>query len=381
MEGGEGSDIYVYEVNGGHDVISNISNNDNDQDELHFGPGITSADLSFKREDEDLLIDIGDGEGSVTVEGWYLAEKNKLAKIVFDDGTELTTEEIEALVEAEDVFIHVTSVTVAPVSADLTSGGKLQLTPTVLPADATSKDVTWTTSNGAVGVVNATGEVTGGAVGTATITATTVDGNYTANCVITVKSAIVAVTGVQVSPTALSLSTGGTGSLTATVEPANATNKAVTWSTSNASVAAVDSTGTVTAVAPGTATISVTTSDENHTAESVVTVTSTVVAVIGIQVSPATLSLEEEATESLTATVTPENATNKAVTWSTSNDSVATVDSTGTVTAVAPGTATITGTTEDGNKTANCVVTCFCPAMLGANCSVWQSVSRQNCSL
>jgi Ca2+-binding RTX toxin-like protein len=101
LEGSEGSDVYVYEVNGGLDVISNVSNGENDQDELHFEPGIWEEDLIFSRQGNDLLIEIlngkGGNSGTITVEDWYLAEKNKLSKIVFDDGTELTTAEIEEL--------------------------------------------------------------------------------------------------------------------------------------------------------------------------------------------------------------------------------------------------------------------------------------------
>jgi uncharacterized protein YjdB len=154
LEGGEGSDIYVYELKSGEDVISNVSNGENDTDELHFGPGITSADLTFSRESDDLLIAITDEEGedagNITVEDWYLAEKNKLSKIVLDDGTELTTEEIEALAEGnggEEAFVAVTGVSLAPSSADIAPGGTLQLTPIILPANATSQDVTWSTTN------------------------------------------------------------------------------------------------------------------------------------------------------------------------------------------------------------------------------------------
>jgi uncharacterized protein YjdB len=101
LEGGEGSDVYVYEAGSGDDVISNVSNGENDEDELHFGPGIWPEDLTFAREADDLVVRILDGmggyAGNVTVEDWYLDEKNKLLKIVFDNGTELTLEEIEAL--------------------------------------------------------------------------------------------------------------------------------------------------------------------------------------------------------------------------------------------------------------------------------------------
>jgi uncharacterized protein YjdB len=171
-------------------------------------------------------------------------------------------------------------------------------------------------------------------------------------------STTVPVTGVTVSPTTLSLTVGQTATLTATVSPANATNKNVTWSSSNSSVATVSSTGVVTAVAAGSATITVTTVDGAKTATCAVTVTgSTTVPVTGVTVSPTTLSLTVGQTATLTATVSPANATNKNVTWSSSNTSVATVSSMGVVTAVAAGSATITVTTVDGAKTATCAVT------------------------
>ena len=94
LEGGEGDDIYVYNPGGGHDVISNVSGGEGQRDELHFGPGIASDDLGFAREDDDLVITVLDKDGietgSVTVEDWYLSDDNKLSKIVFDDGSELS---------------------------------------------------------------------------------------------------------------------------------------------------------------------------------------------------------------------------------------------------------------------------------------------------
>ncbi|MBR5056420.1 MAG: Ig domain-containing protein, partial [Bacteroidales bacterium] len=166
----------------------------------------------------------------------------------------------------------------------------------------------------------------------------------------------VPVTGVSVSPTTLSLETGQTGNLTATVTPSNATNKTVTWSSSNTNVATVSSTGVVTAVAAGTATITATTAVGGKTATCAVTVTAATVEPTGVSVSPTSLNLKINKTSTLTATVTPTNATNKTVTWSSSNTSVATVSSSGVVTAKKVGTATITATTVNGLK-ATCAVT------------------------
>ena len=95
--------IFVYEQDGGHDVITSVNVDDGDQNELHFGPGITSADLTFYKEGDDLYISIADITGveigSITIVDWYLAEHYKLI-IVFDDGTVLTPEEVEALVQS-----------------------------------------------------------------------------------------------------------------------------------------------------------------------------------------------------------------------------------------------------------------------------------------
>jgi len=141
------------------------------------------------------------------------------------------------------------------------------------------------------------------------------------------------------------------------VAPANATNQAVTWTSSAAAVATVSTTGVVTAVAPGAASITVTTADGAMTAVATVTVTAPVVAVTGVSVTPATVSLVTGGTQSLTATVAPANATNQAVTWTSSAAAVAAVSVSGVVTAVGPGAASITVTTADGAKTAVATIT------------------------
>ena len=172
-------------------------------------------------------------------------------------------------------------------------------------------------------------------------------------------SVIYKVTKVELDKTSLELTEGGTAQLTATVKPDDATNKNVTWSSDDTSVATVDATGKVTAVSAGTATITVTTVDQSKTATCEVTVTAATVPVTGVTLSQNEAHLYYNRTPNtltLTATVAPDNATNQAVTWTSSNPSVATVEN-GVVTAVAPGTAVITVTTQDGNHTATCTVT------------------------
>ncbi len=164
----------------------------------------------------------------------------------------------------------------------------------------------------------------------------------------------VAVTGITVSPTTVSLAVGATRSLTATVSPSNATNKTVNWTSSNSSVATVSSSGVVTAKAVGSATIVATTADGGKTAYCTVSVTASSVAVTSVTMSRTTASLNVGESVSLSATVAPSNATDKTVTWASSNTSVATVSG-GTVTAKKAGSATITATA--GGKSATCTVT------------------------
>ncbi|MDR1556107.1 MAG: Ig-like domain-containing protein, partial [Tannerellaceae bacterium] len=169
------------------------------------------------------------------------------------------------------------------------------------------------------------------------------------------------VTDVSLNKTSLSLPAGSTEQLTATVSPSDASNKAVSWTSSDTRVATVSSTGLVTGVSNGSATITVTTADGNMKVNCYVTVTIPPIPVTDVLLNKTSLSLGIGATEQLTATVLPSNATDKKVRWSSSNLLVATVSSTGLVTGVSDGSATITVTTADGNKKATCNVSVISP--------------------
>lgn len=178
----------------------------------------------------------------------------------------------------------------------------------------------------------------------------------------------VAVSGVSLNKTTTSIEAGQSEQLTATVLPANADNKSVTWASDNTSVATVDQNGNISALAPGTATITVTTTDGNKTATCTVTVTAppAPIDVQSISMKSAT-TIGIGASETLTVTYNPADAnTNKALSWSSNNTSVATVDANGKVTGVAAGTATITATTANG-KTATCSVTVQAVAVTGVS--------------
>lgn len=171
------------------------------------------------------------------------------------------------------------------------------------------------------------------------------------------------VTGVTLNHNTLQLQTGSSADLTATVEPGDADDDTVVWSSSNESIATVNNNGKVTAVAEGTATIKVTATngtddtDDDFTDECVVTVTDAAVVVEAVELNRHELTLETGVSKTLTATITPAGACED-LEWSSSDEAVATVDADGKVTGVAEGTAVITvKSTEDGTKSDTCEVT------------------------
>lgn len=165
--------------------------------------------------------------------------------------------------------IPVSSVTLDKTTLALEVGGSETLTATVLPADAQEKTVTWSSSDEAIAKVSSTGEVEGVKAGTATITATTTDGNKTAICTVTVSN--VAVTGVSFASATASVAIGATTTLTPVFTPTNAADKTGTWMSSNTGVATVNN-GVVTGVGAGTATITFTSTDGGFNATCTVTV-------------------------------------------------------------------------------------------------------------
>ena len=163
----------------------------------------------------------------------------------------------------------------------------------------------------------------------------------------------IVVESIKLSTSSLELTVGDQKSLNATVSPSNATNKKITWASSRPNVASVTIDGIVEGISAGSAVITAT-SANGIKANCDIVVKEKVTPVTSLTLDRTTLTMTEGDTQTLTATVKPDNATDKTVTWSSSNTAVATVDG-GKVTAVAPGTATITA--KAGDKTATCAVT------------------------
>lgn len=232
---------------------------------------------------------------------------------------------------------------------ELTVDEGATLTEEVVPSNASNKNVTWKSDNEAIATVTADGYVVGKSAGKATITVTTVDGNKTAECKVTVKERVV--TGITLNTNSISVSIGEENHLVATTNPADA---AVTWSTDNDNIATVDNNGKVVGKSEGKTNIR---AKLNDVTEAVCEVTVVKPAASSVYLNTTDLKLSEGEPNSLVATVLPENARNKNVTWESSNTDVATVDENGKVLAKSAGEATITVTTEDGDHTATCKVT------------------------
>ena len=251
----------------------------------------------------------------------------------------------------------VTSVKLNVASKSLIKGQSFTLTSTIAPTNASNKKVTYKSSNTNVATVDANGKVTAKAAGSATITATSTDGsNKSATCKVTVTNPV-KVTKITLNKTSLSIYKGYTYSLKATVTPTNATNAKVTYKSSNTNVATVDANGKITAKATGTATITATAADGSGKIATCKITVKNPVKVTGVKLNKTKATLKVKSTLQLTATIAPSNATNKNVTYKSSNTNIATVDSTGKVTAKAAGTVTITVTTKDGSKVATCRLT------------------------
>lgn len=237
-----------------------------------------------------------------------------------------------------------------------------RLVATTTPDSALLDNLTFTykSSDESVATVDENGLVTPLKAGTATITVTakavvTTNGmalfttTATAKCTVTVTDKAIPATNIELDAFSKTMTVGDKAKLTATVKPADTTDKIV-WTSSKPTVAAVDENGNITALAAGTTEITATAGSVS----AVCKVTVEAVKVSEVKLDKTSVSLKAGETAQLTAAVTPDNAADKTVTWTSSDEKIATVAD-GKITAVAPGTATITATA--GGKSAACTVT------------------------
>lgn len=252
----------------------------------------------------------------------------------------------------------VTGIKLSQNKAQLNKWNRLNLKYTITPADADNKEVVWTSSDPSVARVDNYGSVLALKDGVATITVKTKDGGFTDSCEVTVGNGgapqTVKVTYVDITNNSLFLNAGETTQLNVVVKPENATNKKVEYSTTNANVATVDANGLVKAVGEGRAYIYAKSADGPsdsvyvYVRKSVTPQPPKEVKVTNVSVDRRYLTLEEGENYTLTATVSPADATNKTVNYSSSDSRVATVDANGNITAVKAGSAYIYAKSVDG---------------------------------
>lgn len=289
--------------------------------------------------------------------GKILVENNK----IFVRGKELGKATILVETSKEKRAMSYVTVHQEPTSIELTASGhildissaikSLQIKPTIYPSTANYKTgIKWTSSNNDIAVVDENGFVTGISNGDVTITATTENGK-TATWNVTVISTPLSI-GLDKENVTLDISTNKTYQFKATIYPSTAnTDIGLTWSSSDNSVATVNKDGVVTGVKNGTTVITVVTENKKVTSASVTVQTSPVS--ISISPSSATIDLSaENKSVQLKAIISP-NTTNikDKITWTSTNNNIATVDSNGLVRGYANGTVTITATTANGKST------------------------------
>ncbi|MBR3134865.1 MAG: Ig-like domain-containing protein [Clostridia bacterium] len=240
------------------------------------------------------------------------------------------------------------------VSLDVSETKSTKLTAEVEPSTASNKNIKWTNGNSEIVYLSSTGEeatLTGLENGEATIIATIEGTNISKECKVTVTTSPKSI---KLNKTSATLDMSGTKTiqLSATIEPSTASNKEITYISSNTSIATVDKNGKVAGKKNGTATITAKTSNNKESKCTITVLTNPT----GIQLNKSSLSIRNGKTAILTAKVLPSTVSNKTVTWSSSNKAIAAVDKNGKVTGKKVGSATILAKTSNGKK-ASCKIT------------------------
>lgn len=249
---------------------------------------------------------------------------------------------------------EITSIAFANKSVSVKQGLAVKLVSIIKPTSLSNDTLTWTSSDENIVIVDSNGVIIGLNIGTATITVTTSNGK-TAKVIVNVVEDVVKIDKITLNPTSLEMMVDEVSQIVATISPENATDREIIWESSDKNIATVDSEGRVVAKSVGTVTITAKTTDGKVVATSEVTIKP--IPVESITISPNGITMKVGDTTQLTATVSPDNATNKEIIWSSSDDEIATVDSTGKVTGKKIGSVTITAKTPDGNVVATITVT------------------------
>ena len=258
----------------------------------------------------------------------------------------------------DDPVVRVENVVIKPLGkVSLVINTESELKAMVYPNSAANQKVKWASDRPEIATVDENGKVAGVSLGDAVITVTTEDGGKMATCEVVVTRTVVLAKSITLSQTSLTILEEETQALLATVSPDDATNKTVIWTSNHPEIATVDQEGVVTALKKGEAVITAMAEDGEFTATCQVTVNAPQIAVDGVRLNKSEILLFTGGSEKLSATVSPANASDKSVVWTSSDEAVATVDAQGVVSVVGQGTTVIKVTTVDGEFTDQCTVT------------------------
>lgn len=224
---------------------------------------------------------------------------------------------------------------------------------TVLPENATLRNVTWESQDTNIATVDSTGLITAVSPGWTNIIAYSDGGRRSEWCQIYVRSN--SVEGINLDQYHIDMYPGDKSTIYAEIYPETAKNKRILWESYNTDIATIDESGTVTAVAPGWTQIRAVTEENGYEAYCSINVMP--VAVTGITLDKEEVEMFMGDKLQLTASVMPENATNKNVVWTTDKSNIVTVERSGLVRAVGSGRVTVTARTAEGNYTATCTIT------------------------
>jgi len=297
--------------------------------------------------------------GTIDTEGVFTAHAEGTVDVTATAGD--ATETATVTVSAEEPVL--TEITVTPTTATLAIGETEQFTATALDqfgSAMTGVEIAWTSSDEAIGTIDANGTFTALAAGTADVTATA--GNVTGSATVTVEApAEPVLDSIQITPTGATIVIGDTQRFMATARDQDGnvmSGVAVNWTSSDETVGAIDADGIFSALAEGTATVTATV--ENITATANVTVNNGEPALASIVVVPSAITLGSGETQQFTATAFDQfgaEMTGVEIAWTSSDEAVGTIDADGLFSALADGTATVTATAESVNGTAEVTVT------------------------
>ena len=351
-----GSGAYSYAINAGLNYVVLDDEITMDDDEITLQAGESREMVVMRRNysvasNTDLTWESTNSEIASVENGVITAHRGGDAIISAETSTGARA---EVSVHVDDEEKPITSITLNNTQMEMNINTRQGLRATITPSDTTdSKLLSWESEDPTIAIVSATGNVTAKGAGTTTITVSAENG-VSASCEVTVKSPI---TAVRLSQTDMTLERGASQQLRTMIEPVDTTDdRTLSWSSSVPSVAMVDDEGNVTALSEGYAIIRVETSNGKTATCTVQVVETQEAPITGVSLDQENVTLAEGENTTLNATITPSDTTDdRTLIWSSDAPEVAVVNG-GVVTAIAPGTATITVTTSNGLSD-SCVIT------------------------